>query len=112
MLRDLFAFLGVNPDQAIDTSFIHNRSGEISNSLLRNLWTGSVRLRTALRPYLPGVIRHAPRALLSRQVAKAHLDGQLRGKICTALREDMEKLQRLSGLDVSDWLLADPDRHA
>ncbi len=106
LLRDLFLFLGVNAKHEINAGFQYNRSGVIRNSQLRLLWTKSVKLRTALRPYLPARLRHLARPSLARQVSKPPLDPAIRKSISLALRPDMEQLQRLTGLDISKWLSA------
>ena len=106
LLSELFTFLGVDPGFEVDATFSHNRSGIIANPLLRMLWTGSVGLRTRMRPYLPAAIRHGSRALLADQVAKPELGSDTRLKISTALSEDILQLERLTGWDLSGWLPA------
>lgn len=106
LLRDLFAFLEVDPSFTVDTSFSHNRSGTIASPLLRSLWTGSVGVRTMLRPYLPGRLRHAARPLLARQVHKPVMDDVTHRKIVNALREDGERLQHLLNMELGHWYAA------
>jgi len=109
LLRDLFSFLAVDPTYQVNATFRHNRSGTIRNPLLRSLWTRSVGLRTAIRPYLPAWVRHLARPMLAQQVSKPPLEAAIRRSISLALREDMERLQQLTGVDISHWLSA--DRH-
>lgn len=104
LLRDLFLFLDVDPDYLVDTAFSHNQSGIITNPLLRTLWTRSVDLRTRIRPYLPGSIRHTSRSILAQQVSKPLLRRDVRQKISAAVHEDTLQLQQLSGLDLLSWL--------
>ena len=107
LFRDLFSFLDVDPDYEVDTSFSHNRTGIVANPLLRSIWTGSVGLRTKMRPYLPAFIRHASRPLLAQQVSKPILGADARQRINAALRKDIQELQRLIDMDLSDWLVTD-----
>lgn len=107
LLRDLFSFLEVDPDYQVNTSISHNRSGIITNPLLRSLWVKSAQLRTNLRPYLPAFVRHIARPVLARQVSKPALAPATREKISSALRADTEQLQQLIGKDLSAWLGAD-----
>jgi len=45
-VRDLFEFLGVDPDAELDTARRHNRSGgTIGNAPLRRIWTGTALYR-------------------------------------------------------------------
>jgi hypothetical protein len=112
LLRDMFHFLDVDPDHAVDTTFSHNLTGIIGNPVLRSLWTRSVGLRTRARPYLPAFIRHASRSMLAQQVSKPILDTDTRRKISAALREDTLALQQLIDRDLSHWLFPDPNPNA
>ena len=103
LMRDLFAFLGVDSHFEVDASISRNRSGTIANPLLRSLWTGSVGMRTALRPYLPGWLRHAARPLLELQVRKTPLEDSSRRKILAAVRDDGVRLQQLLDMDLGHW---------
>jgi hypothetical protein len=107
LLRDLFLFLGVDPNHQVDTTLSHNQTGIIANPLLRTLWTRSVGVRTKMRPYLPAFIRHTSRSILAKQVSKPSLGTDVRQKISSALREDTQQLQQLIGRDLSNWLSAD-----
>lgn len=107
LLRDLFLFLGVDPNYQVDTALSHNQTGIIANPLLRILWTRSVGLRTKMRPYLPALIRHTSRSILAQQVFKPSLEADVRQKVSAALSEDTQQLQQLIGMDLSHWLSAD-----
>jgi len=106
LLRDLFHFLDVDPDYVVDTTLSHNRTGIIGNPVYRSLWTRSVGLRTRIRPYLPALIRHAPRPILAKQVSKPILGANTRRRISAALRNDTLALQQLINRDLSQWLTA------
>lgn len=112
VLRDLFTFLDVDPQFEVNTSFSRNRSGVIANPLLRSLWTGSVGMRTTLRPYLPGWLRHAARPLLEQQVRKLPLEDKTRRKILDALRDDGIRLQELLRMDLGHWFAVNANADA
>ena len=104
LLADLFGFLEVDARFTPDTSRRHNRSGEIAGPLRRMLWTRSVRLRTALRPHLPAVVRDAAQPFFREQLVKPPPDAGLRARAIAALRPDVERLAERIGRNLSHWL--------
>lgn len=108
VLRDLYAFLNVDHSFVADTGRSHNRTGVIRAPLRRFVWTRSVRLRTALRPYLPAAVRDAARIVLGRELVKPRLDSELRDRLARVLRSDVERLQDLIRRDLSGWI-PDPE---
>lgn len=104
LLEDLFGFLGVDRTVRPDTSGRYNRSGVIEHPLRRFVWTRTVRLRTALRPYLPAAVRDAGRIVQGRRLVRAPLDPELRARLVRVLRPDVERLQDLVDRDLSGWL--------
>jgi hypothetical protein len=106
LLRDLFAFLDVDTDVAIDTSRRYNRTGTVRNPVLRALWTSTVRLRIALRPLLPASMRDAARIAMGGELRHPALDPELRARIAAALAPDVERLEQLLGRDLTTWRCA------
>jgi len=108
VMRELFVFLGVDPNFEPDTSVVHNQSGEIGNPLLRWAWLGTAGLRSALVPFLPLKWRGRIFPLIARNQnvkrPKEKLDRQLRAMLTEELREDILALQGLVGRDLSAWL--------
>ncbi len=104
LLRDLFAFLGVDPNVAPDTTERHGRTGEIPNPALRFLWTRSVVLRTALRPHVPARLRDLALPVFARELTQPPLDPSLRAELLEVFRDDVERLGGLIGRDLSYWL--------
>jgi hypothetical protein len=103
-LRDIFRFLGVDPSFTTDTTTRHNPTGVIRNPVLRWIWTRSLRLRIALRPYLPGFIRHAAFPIFASNLVRPPLDPGLRAEFTELFREDIGRLQNLIGHDLRYWL--------
>jgi hypothetical protein len=104
VLADLFGFLGVDAALGVDTSARYNASGEIGGPLRRFVWTRSVHLRTALRPYLPSRLRDVGQVLIGRALEKPSLAEDVRARIAEVLRPDVERLQALLDRDLSGWL--------
>lgn len=105
LLKDLYGFLGVDTCFRAGTGERHNRSGVIRSPVRRFVWTRSVRLRTALRPFLPAAVRDAARPVRGRRLAKPELDPELRARLARIVRPDVERLQELIGRDLSAWLV-------
>jgi hypothetical protein len=103
VLADILAFVGVDPDVPIETTARHNASGEIDGTVRRWLWTRTVALRTALRPYLPARIRNAGQMVIGGSLARPPLPLDVRARIARALRPDVERLESLIGRDLSRW---------
>lgn len=105
VMRDLFRFLDVDPDVAIDTAVRHNRSGgEVRSRALRAVWHRTGLLRAALRPYLPRPLRRAAGSLLLRDSAGPPLDPTLRAELLALYRPEIERLEKVLDRDLSHWL--------
>jgi hypothetical protein len=108
LLADVFAFLGVDPGFAVDTSARLNRTGEIRNPFLRRAWTTSVRARTAMRPYLPAAVRRAGGQLFLDDLEKSPLDADLHRRMLDVLDDDIGRLEQQIDRDLSAWRRAKP----
>jgi Sulfotransferase family len=105
LLADIFEFLGVDPAFSPDTSVRHGQTGTINSTLARAVWTRSVTVRTALRPYIPAAIRDRALPLASRSgLSRPNLEPELRTRMLAAVRDDIERLQVLISRDLSAWL--------
>jgi hypothetical protein len=93
----------VNPDVPIQTEARHNASGEIDGAARRWLWTHTVAVRTALRPYLPARIRDAGQMVIGGSLSRPPLPPDLRARVAQALRPDVDHLESLIGRDLSRW---------
>lgn len=105
LLSDLFSFLGVDlsPSASIDLSR-HHQTGQVRGALRRFLWTRSVRMRTALRPLLPGSVRRLAAPVFLKELDKPTLEPSLRARIREVLAADIERCQELIARDLSGWL--------
>lgn len=108
MMRDLFGFLGVDPDFGADLSTHYNQAGELANPVLRRLWSASRGLRSRLTPLVPVRMRgHLVRFIANRPVmphARQPLAEATRLALLDAYRDDIRQLSELIGRDLSHWL--------
>lgn len=106
LLREVFTFLDVDPGFEPEPVERLNRTGEIRNPALRAVWTGTVRVRTALRPHLPARLRRAVGRRFLADLDRPALDPALRARIIDALDDDVARLEQLVGRDLSAWRCA------
>jgi hypothetical protein len=112
VMRNLYAFLDVDPAFAPDVSRRHNQSGGvIHNRLLRRVWVRSATLRTRLRPHLPEAMRDRLFRVVARTLDPVRLDPQLRADLIALYRDDIVRLSGLLDRDLSHWLAPEP-RHS
>jgi hypothetical protein len=105
VMRDLYAFLGVDPGFVPDTGRRHNASGgTIRNPALRAAWTRTARLRASVRRYVPDTIRDRVFALVTRDLEPVTLDPALRADLTALYRFEIERLATMLGRDLSCWL--------
>lgn len=104
LMADLYAFLGVDPGFVPDTGRRHGRTGVVSNPVARAVWTASVGVRTALRPWVPRAVRDLAGPLFLRRLEQPVLDAELRERLREVLRHDVERLEGLIRRDLSGWL--------
>lgn len=107
VMRQLFTFLGVDPDFRPDTSVVHNSSGEIDNALLRSVWRRSSVLRAALVPLVPihwrgRLFRYIASGTVTRKPGTT-LSAGLKASLTAELRQDILALEQLIGRDLSAW---------
>ena len=105
LLRDLFAFLEVDPGAEPDLSARPNRSGELRNPLLRWAWTRTHPLRGRVRPLLPKTLRsRVSRWVISRPLERREIPPETRRWLTGLYTEDLRRVEGLLGRDLSHWL--------
>lgn len=103
VVRDIVAFIGADPSEPIDTSVAHNRSGgPIANPIVRRLWTGSVSVRTALRPVLPEPWRDAAFRFAVRS-APTERDEATVHRLRVHFAEEVRRLSVIVDRDLTPW---------
>lgn len=108
VVAEVFRFLGVDPDQPVDTELELTASGKPKVRALHWLLGRNNPIRRALVPLLPERLTRA-----ARRVRNANLDRQVlsdadRAELLPRFRDDIQRLQDLLGRDLSHWL--DPQR--
>lgn len=105
LLQDIFRFLEVDDDFAPDISLRHNVSGVAKNRALQNFLVGRGRVKSFAELLVPERVRlRAGAAVRRANVARQRLDPRLRAELVEDYREDILRLQELTGRDLSHWL--------
>jgi len=104
LVRDLLAFLEVDPSWQPDFAQRHGRTGVVRNPLLAALWRHSPRARSTLGPWLPQAWRDRAYAWLMRDLVKPDMNPETRAALLRLYRADTLALQERLGRDLSAWL--------
>ena len=98
LLRDVFSFLGVDPDHPIDTSTRHNQTSVPRFPKLERLG------RRWLGPFLPPRAKRALRGLVRRGRESFTLDAESRCMAIDYYRDEITRTAALIRRDLSAWL--------
>ena len=105
-LKDLFSFIGVNPEFQLEAYNIHNPAGTVHSTLLHNLYTRKSFFYKIARLILPPKIRAAIRMWLykinTRPVSYPLMNKELAERIKSELTEDVRKLENLINIDLKE----------
>lgn len=112
VMRDIHAFIGVDPDFAADLERTYNTSGIPRNRLLFGGYSLAVRAarRMERAGVLPSRLLHAPlvarasAGAAQRMLARPEMPAETRVALRDYYREDVLRLQDLIGRDLSAWL--------
>lgn len=104
VLRDVFAFLGVDTAFTPDFSVEYNQGGKPKSELLNRILTKPSLLKTWVRPLLPRKMVDAYIRLKHQNLAKPELLPETRRRLIAFYRDDVMKLQALLGKDLQHWL--------
>ena len=106
-LREVFAFLGVEPDFSTpDFDLVHNDRERKLQANRRGLWLHE---RGLLRParratrVLPDGLRERLKSVVAEPVSTPDLDPLLRSELQECLREDAERLRAYTGKPFARW---------
>lgn len=103
-LRDVYVFLGVDPDFVVDTSLRPNATGLPRNRLLGKLLLRPNPLRSTIKSLLPRELRYnLGQRLNQRLIKKPRPSRETYGKLLDGYRDDIRDLQKLVGRDLSVW---------
>jgi hypothetical protein len=106
-MRELFEFIGVQPDQVVDTSVRFNSVGAVwADRVLRN--SGLKRFSTALRECLPVRLYYLLQRGFSRSFTRLGdhpgMSTDMRRQLSGVYADDIQALQELTGRNLSHWL--------
>jgi hypothetical protein len=108
VMSAMFGFIGVAPGFLPDMSARLNATGRIRNPLLRQIWTRTVGVRTALRPHLPVALRTSVGHTFLADLERPSIDPSLRQRLLDALIDDITALEGVINRDLSHWKVAAP----
>lgn len=106
VVQDICAFIGVDPQAAIDISARHNVSQpEIASGPIAATLTQAAFIRRAAKAVIPGFLK-TPLARWVRQATtiRPQLDPATRLQLTNQFAEDIRQLQDLLQRDLSHWL--------
>ena len=112
VLRDMYGFVGVNPDFVPDLTARHNVSGIPRSRLLFQAYDGLAKVARAAerRGFIPGRLldsgpfMSASMAFQRWILERPRMPAEARVRLRAFYREDTLALQRLIGRDLSHWL--------
>jgi hypothetical protein len=89
LVRDLFSFLGVDPNFAPDTARVHGRTGVVRNRALRVVWARSRRARDGLGTVVPRRVQESVRRRVLRDLERPPIDPATRAQLIRVFRPDV-----------------------
>lgn len=105
-LAEILDFIGVDPAFPIDTSMRHNKGLVRHDTKLTRFLYGSF----PGRQFIKRVFSESARALISRRIANAThaaaepMQPQIRKRLISVFRDDIQKLQSMVDRDLSTWI--------
>jgi hypothetical protein len=109
LTQTCYRFLDVDDMFAPDTSVVHNPSGVSRIPFVDRALLQPTRLRQLVRRVVPRRIRRragrseALSSVMNKNLHKPELPGASRRKLLDSYQKDIERLQLLTGLDLTDW---------
>jgi hypothetical protein len=112
-LRDVFAFLGVRQDVAIDTSIHYNVAGEVKARKLYTRLTNFIRNPNALEKRIKSLVPRQVRRVWATKavnmlVRPVPMDRQLHAQLGPYFLEDVAKLEELLQRNLLCWHYREP----
>lgn len=109
LLRDVFTFLGVDPDFKPDVSARPNVSGyprsRFAHQVMRRLFVDNNPIKWLSQRLVPAKMRKRVMVnLREANLEKRSLDPDLRRELQAVYREDIQNLANLIGRDLNHWL--------
>ena len=104
VMRELFAFVGVDPtfEPALDRRV--NKSGVPKRQWLHAMLTAAQPLRDAVRPLIPEAVVDRVLALKNQNLEKPPMPDEARDRLIETYQSDVRRLEQLLERDLSSWL--------
>jgi hypothetical protein len=104
ILRDLYEFVGVNSSFRQPLGLRVNRSGEVRSPAVQRALDKLRPVKWALEPVLPASLQRQLLRLQELNLVRAPLAPSVRERLIDEYRDDLLRLQELTGFDVQPWL--------
>ncbi len=104
--RDVFSFLGVDPNFPIEAERVYNVSGPVRSATLSRLLTRSLRSKDLIKKAVPVSWLRPAREWVLRKNTKSvpPMNPKTRFRLQKVFEEDILYVQNLTGRDLSHWL--------
>ena len=107
VMLDLLEFLDVDVTQLPDVSVKYNQGGMPRGQLLNRILTRPSWFKRMLKPLLPRSVHNLYLRVKHGNLERPEISEKARQSLREAYRNDIEKLQKLIGRDLSAWLKPD-----
>ena len=105
VLREIFEFVGVDPDFEADTEYRPNAGGVPKSSFLQDFVMKPHWFSRIVGPLIPEELKRRVRdAVSDRNMERPQLSDLARGRLAERLHPDVRALESLIGRDLSKWL--------
>jgi hypothetical protein len=104
LLKNVFSFIGVDDTFLPDTSITYNEGGVPKRKLLNAVLTRPGLVKRLLRPIMPAAAMKFYTRLKHDNLEKPPLDDEVRARLVALYRDDVLRLQDMTGKDLSAWL--------
>jgi len=106
VLREMFAFLGVDSTFEPDMSIRYNVSGDVRSRLVHSLFAAPSATKEIFRPLLPRAMRQRLRGIImarNTRLSPSAMSPETRQALAAFYHEDIAQLSELLGRDLSEW---------
>lgn len=104
VLRDLYAFVGVNPDFEPTWARRVNKSGVPKHRWVHRVLTAAKPLRDAVVPLLPDAVVDWVVDVKNQNLDKPEMDPAVRQRLADTFSDDVRRLEAMLDRDLSHWL--------
>jgi hypothetical protein len=103
-VRKVYRYLGVDDSFVPDLSIRLNVSGLPKSKGLQAMSNRSRRLKWVIEPLVPDRLRRGLLKAQNKNLSRPQLPPEVRARLVEEYRPDIERVRKLTGLDISGWL--------